>query len=69
MPTRTVIKAIGLALLVAGIGLAAWGYQMSDSIQSQLSEAVTGSVSDPVMTRYIAGAACAVVGAFLFFRR
>ena len=42
---------------------------MSDSIQSQLSEAVTGSVSDPVMTRYIAGAACAVVGAFLFFKR
>jgi len=69
LPSKIVTRAVGLALIVAGIGLVVWGYQMSDSIQSQLSEAVTGSVSDPVMTRYIAGSVCAVVGVFLFFRR
>lgn len=59
----------GIALVVIGIGLIVWGYQMSDSVVSQVSEAFTGSEPDDVMIRYIGGAASLVVGLFLLFKR
>jgi cytosine/uracil/thiamine/allantoin permease len=61
----TTMKIIGIALVVAGIGLAIWGYQLSGSVGSQISKAVTGSDTDKVMTFYIAGAVSFVVGIFL----
>ena len=61
-------KLIGLVLLVLGAGLGYWGYEMSGSVSSQFSEALSGSASDGVMMRYIGGAACAAVGAWLFFK-
>lgn len=63
------MKLIGIALIVIGIGLAFWGYQMSESISSQLTQTITGSYSDKVMTLFIGGAASFVVGLFLFFRK
>jgi len=62
-------KIIGLILLVVGIGLAYWGYQMSGSVGSQLSQAFTGSPTDKVMAYYIGGAASLVVGLFLLFTK
>ena len=62
-------KLVGLILLVVGIGLAVWGYQMSESIGSQLNEALTGSHGDKVMMLYIGGAACIVAGLFLSLRK
>lgn len=62
----TVIKVIGLVLAVAGIGLAIWGYQLSTSVGSQVTQAVTGADTDKVMTYYIFGAVSFVVGMFLF---
>ena len=62
------MKIIGLALLVLGIGLAIWGYQLSDSVESQLTQVVTGSETDKVMTFYIAGAVSFVVGIYLFIK-
>jgi len=62
-------KIIGLILLVVGIGLAYWGYQMSGSVGSQLSQAFTGSPTDKVMAYYIGGAASFVVGLFLLFTK
>jgi hypothetical protein len=61
----TTMKIIGIALVVAGIGLAIWGYQLSGSVGSQITKAVTGSDTDKVMTFYIAGAVSFVVGIFL----
>jgi hypothetical protein len=58
------MKIVGLILLVVGAGLALWGYQLSDSIGSQLTQAVTGS--EKVMTLYITGAASFIVGLYLF---
>ncbi len=63
------LKILGLIFIVAGIGLAIWGYQLSGSFGSQLSVAFTGSDSDAVMIRYIAGAACFVVGLFLVVKK
>lgn len=65
MSSTATTKIMGLALLVLGIGLAIWGYQLSGSIESQLTEAVTGAGTDRVMTFYIAGAISFVVGLYL----
>lgn len=63
------IKLIGIALVVIGIGLIYWGYQLSGSVASELTEAVSGSMPDEVMIRYIAGAVGVVVGGYLFIKK
>lgn len=63
--SNVTLRVIGLALLVAGIGLALWGYQLSESVGSQVTEAVTGAESDKIMALYISGAVSFVVGLFL----
>ena len=62
-------KIIGIALIVVGAGLLWWGYQLSDSISSQLTETFTGSLPDAVMLRYIAGGAFVAVGLHLLLRQ
>jgi hypothetical protein len=67
--STSIKKIIGLALLVIGVGLGYWAYQMSGSVGSQLTEAVTGSPTDKVMSLYIGGIASFVVGVFLFIKK
>jgi hypothetical protein len=62
------MKIIGMALVVLGIGLAIWGYQLSGSIGSQITQAVTGSDTEKVMTFYITGAVSFVVGIYLLIK-
>lgn len=62
-------QLIGIALMVLGLGLGYWGYEMSQAVGSQLSQAFTGSAGDAVMQRYIGGAISFAIGAFLFFKR
>jgi hypothetical protein len=63
------MKIIGIVLAVAGLGLAFWGYQLSGSVGSQVTHAVTGSESDKVMLFYIAGAVSFVVGVYLLAKK
>ncbi len=65
----TTMKIIGIALVALGIGLAIWGYQLSGSVGSQITQAVTGSGTDKVMTFYISGAISIVVGIYLFIKK
>jgi hypothetical protein len=67
-PNNTV-KLLGLTLAVVGIGLEYWAYQMSDSLGSQLSRAVTGADTDKVMMLYIGGAVSFIVGIYLLVRK
>ena len=71
MARRSVItmKILGLVLMVVGTGLAIWGYQLSGSVGSQITQAVTGSDTDRVMSYYIVGAASFVVGIYLFVKK
>ena len=69
MGSGTTMKIIGIALLVIGVGLGLWGYQLSGSVGSQISQAVTGSDTDKVMTLYIAAAVSLVVGIFIFVKK
>ncbi len=62
---RTTMKIIGLVLSVIGVGFAVWGYQLSCSVGSQVTQAVTGADTDKVMTYYIFGAVSFVVGMYL----
>jgi hypothetical protein len=62
-------KIIGIVLIVTGIGLAIWGYQMSGSFGSQLNQAINGSYTDKVMIVYIAGATSFIVGLFLLVKK
>ena len=62
------IKIIALILIVIGISFAVWGYQLSGSIGSQVTQAVTGADTDKVMFYYIFGAVSFVIGIFLFRR-
>ena len=66
MSSGATMKIISIVLVVIGIGLAIWGYQLSGSVGSQITQAVTGSDTDKVMTFYITGAVSFVVGIYLF---
>ncbi|MHB8057445.1 MAG: DUF3185 family protein [Desulfuromonadaceae bacterium] len=66
---KTMMTVIGLVLLVGGAGLAYWGYQMSHSLASNLSQAFTGALPDAVMYRYIGGAVSCVAGLFLLVKK
>lgn len=57
-------KMIGIVLLVVGVVLLGWGYNVSQSVSSQFSSAFSGSPSDKAMYLYIAGAVCAALGVF-----
>ena len=63
------MKIIGIALLVIGIGLGYWGYEVSGSLSSQFNETVMGSPTDKVMWLYIGGATSFVVGLLLFLKK
>ena len=60
---------ISIVLVVLGVGLAFWGYQMSGSVSSQLTRTFTGSFTNKVMMLYIGGAVSVAVGAFLYFKK
>lgn len=67
--SKSTMKIIGIALMVLGVGLGFWGYQLSESVGSQITQAVTGSDTDKVMTLYIAAAVSFVVGIFIFTKK
>lgn len=67
--SNTMIKLIGLILLIGGLGMAFWGYQMSGALASKLAKGITGALPDAVMYRYIGGAISSVAGLFLLMKR
>ena len=69
MASKSNIQIVSIALMVVGIGLAYWGYDMSGGLDSQLNQVFSGSSSDGVMIRYIAGAASFSAGLYLLFKK
>lgn len=62
-------KALGLALLVAGVMLIITGYNASQSFGSDVSRFFTGSATNKAMWMLVGGAAAFVAGAVLLNRR
>ena len=69
MISKSTVQLISIALMVAGIALVYWGYELSGGFESQLNQAFSGSGSDDVMIRYIAGATSFAVGLFMFLKK
>jgi hypothetical protein len=67
--SNSTMKIISIALLVLGIGLTIWGYQLSESVGSRVTRFVTGTDTNKVMTLYISGAVSCVVGIYLFIKK
>ncbi len=67
--SKSTIKMISIALMVIGIGLAFWGYQMSGSVGSKITQTITGSHADKVMILYIVGAVSFIVGLYLNIKK
>jgi uncharacterized membrane protein YidH (DUF202 family) len=55
-------KIIGIILLVIGVALAAWGYNIYDSVGSQLSRALSGDTPVKAWAGMVGGAICIVTG-------
>lgn len=58
-------KIVGIVLLVVGAVLLFFGYQASQAVGDQLTEAFTGRFTDGTMWYLIAGAAAVIAGLFL----
>ena len=62
-------KLISLILVIIGVAVLIWAYQLSQSISSQLTQTFTGAASDKVMYMYIGGAVSLAAGLFLSFKK
>jgi len=55
-------KIIGVVLIVAGVGLLFWGYDIYDSAGSQVSRAISGEAPMKAYALLIGGAVSAILG-------
>ena len=62
-------KALGIALVAAGIVLVVFGINASDSLGSDFSRFFTGTPTDKSIWLLVAGIAAAIVGLVLTGRR
>ena len=62
-------KALGIAMLAAGIALMVFGINASESFGSDVSRFFTGNPTDKSMWLLIGGIAAAVMGFFLTMTR
>jgi len=63
--SRSSKKILSFLLVAAGIAMVFQGYQLSDSVDSQITEAVTGSSSDEVIMFYVGGVVSLIAGILL----
>ncbi|MBL4763018.1 MAG: DUF3185 family protein [Gammaproteobacteria bacterium] len=56
-------KTIGIVLIIIGIALAFWGYDIYSSAGSQMSRALSGDAPAKAWAGMIGGAICIAIGA------
>ena len=57
-----------LMLIIAGVGLLYWGYDLSQSFGGQLKKTFNGSETNDAMIAYIGGAVALLLGLYLQFK-
>ena len=57
-------KIIGIVLIIAGVALAFWGYNIYDSAGSQVSRALSGDIPIEAWAGLVGGAICLVIGIY-----
>jgi len=55
-------KQIGIVLIIVGIALAFWGYNVYDSAGSQVTRAFSGDAPIEAWAGMVGGAVCIVLG-------
>ncbi|WP_404339312.1 DUF3185 family protein [Pseudoalteromonas mariniglutinosa] len=55
-------KYIGIVLIVIGVALAVWGYNVYDSAGSQISRTLSGDTPIEAWFGMVGGAICALIG-------
>lgn len=55
-------KILGIVLLVVGVALAAYGYNVYDSAGSQLTRALSGDTPIEAWAGMVGGAICILIG-------
>ncbi len=55
-------KIIGIVLIVIGVALAMWGYNIYDSATSQIGRALSGDTPIEAWAGMVGGAICILVG-------
>tara|TARA_R110001583_G_C5490382_1_gene394726 strand:+ start:72 stop:263 length:192 start_codon:yes stop_codon:yes gene_type:complete len=55
-------KIIGIILIIVGVGLAAWGYNIYDSAGSQVTRALSGDTPIEAWAGMVGGIICVVIG-------
>jgi uncharacterized membrane protein len=63
--SRSTKKILSFLLIVAGLAMLFQGYQLSDSVDSQITEVLTGSSSDEVIMFYVGGVVSLIAGIIL----
>ncbi len=61
-------KAQGVIMLAAGGALLFWGYNITQSVSSQVSQALNGAPPDKAMIMMVLGGLCAAFGFFKLFK-
>ena len=57
-------KNIGIILIIIGVALAFWGYNIYDSAGSQVSRALSGDAPLEAWAGMVGGAICIVIGIY-----
>ena len=55
-------KAIGIVLIIVGVILAMWGYNIYDAASSQLSRALNGDTPLEAWAGMVGGVVCVLMG-------
>jgi len=55
-------KVIGIVLIIAGVALASWGYNIYDSVGSQLTRTFSGDTPLEAWAGMVGGVICVVIG-------
>jgi len=55
-------KIIGIVLIVVGVALVAWGYNIYDSVGSQVSRTLSGDAPLEAWAGMAGGAICLIIG-------
>lgn len=63
------VKLIGIGLLVLGAILLYFGFNATQSVGEEVSEAFTGKYSDDTMMYLIGGGVAAVAGLFMLLKK
>ncbi|MCH7650411.1 MAG: DUF3185 family protein [Nitrospinae bacterium] len=61
-------KVQGVVMLAAGGALLFWGYNITQSISSQINQALNGAPPDKAIVMMVLGGLCAVFGFFKLFK-